>query len=646
MDPNNGRDRETRRSKPKTQTDPVDKKAGESLEFGLKTCPLPMRSTFRSLGRHVLGSVLSLALTVLAPAINAAGLGDEDLFQSDRLLEVRITIDEEKWNELRLQSRDFRSAFSEDRRSGPPEKPYSYFTADVEINGETFENVGVRKKGFIGSLSETRPSLKLKLNHETKGVSIDGITHLTLNNNRQDGSLLSQFLSYRVFREAGSPAPRCSYAQVYVNGESLGVYSHVESMKKPMMDREFGSDDGVLYEGTVVDFHTDWEMALEHKFGDDEVGRERIKELIEVLNRTEGLDSPAYVAEIGETVDLDSFYTFWALEGLMGFWDGYSGNSNNYFFYLNPETDRFHFLPWGADSLFSEGRGPFRRGPDAPVSVKIGGLIAYRLYQNAEGRARYEQELRRVLDEAWDPEALLAEADRVTPLIEPFIHPEQSRMQGEGESVRAFIRGRKDRILEEIADGAVDWDPGKREPFGRGGGRGPGGGGGFVRPQKEWKPGERELIGAAKEGDVAEIRKRIAEGVAVDTRDERNGTALSSAVMFGNPDAITALLELGADPNLRGFAEMTYLHTAARFGILSAVEPLIEGGCDVNAKDAGGQTALDLATAPWSEDLERRLNLRGLMTGRRLDVSTIRDQRPQLIELLKANGATLGSESP
>ena len=42
--------------------------------------------------------------------------------------------------------------------------------------------------------------------------------------------------------------------------------------------------DGVLYEGTLVDFLIDWEGSFEHKFGNDKLGRKKIKELIKVLN--------------------------------------------------------------------------------------------------------------------------------------------------------------------------------------------------------------------------------------------------------------------------------------------------------------------------------------------------------------------------
>ena len=51
-----------------------------------------------------------------------------------------------------------------------------------------FSNVGLRKKGFIGSQSTSRPSLKIKLNHTDKKGGIDGVTTLTFNNNNQDNT--------------------------------------------------------------------------------------------------------------------------------------------------------------------------------------------------------------------------------------------------------------------------------------------------------------------------------------------------------------------------------------------------------------------------------------------------------------------------
>ena len=110
----------------------------------------------------------------------------------------------------------------------------------------------------------------------------------------------------------------------------MGIYSHVERIHRPFLKREFGNDDGVLYEGTVVDFYPGWLGSFEHKLGSDEVGRKKIQKLIDVLNNpNDNIESL-----IGELVDLESFYVFWAMEGLLGFWDGYSGNRNNFFIIL------------------------------------------------------------------------------------------------------------------------------------------------------------------------------------------------------------------------------------------------------------------------------------------------------------------------
>jgi len=130
----------------------------------------------------------------------------DDLFPADRVLEVEIKIDKRDWQKLRAQSRTIQMALNAARKRGTFEKPFSYFEADVTIDGVTFSKVGIRKKGFLGSLSMHRPSLKIKLNHGQSKASIGGLRKLTLNNNQQDGSLASQYLTYSLFNAAGVPS--------------------------------------------------------------------------------------------------------------------------------------------------------------------------------------------------------------------------------------------------------------------------------------------------------------------------------------------------------------------------------------------------------------------------------------------------------
>jgi len=457
-----------------------------------------MRKHFvRTFIQMVLNKGLGIALCFLV-AVNALAAKEltlDDIFPADRVLDVQITVDEKDWDTIRYQSRDFESALHESRKVKPPENPYTYVDASVTIDGVEFPKVGLRKKGFLGSLNTTRPSLKIKLNHIDKKVGIDGLTNLTLNNNQQDGSLVSQFMGYALFNAAGSPAPRCAYARVTVNGENLGVYSHVERVRNNLLKRGFGTDKGVLYEATLVDFHKGWEGSFERKTGGDKTGRAKIKQLIKVLEveHAAGLlksDDEGIEKAIGELVDLDSFYTFWAIEGLLGYPDGYSGFSNNYFIYLNPETDKslggkvgvsegkgdkFHFIPWGADNLFTKVRSKWDNAR-APLSVKTTGLIAYRLYQTPSGRERYRQTLHGILDKHWNEEKLLAKIDRIEAMLKPHLAPSQMVMNKKTkdavytfaralEGKREFIRQRRDNIINETADGMPEWKKAPSKPI-------------------------------------------------------------------------------------------------------------------------------------------------------------------------------------
>ena len=101
------------------------------------------------------------------------------------------------------------------------------------------------------------------------------------------------------------------------------------------------------------------------------------------------------------------------MESLLGFWDGYTNNQNNYYAYSSPiDNKRFHFLPWGADGAFVEGRGPFSRfgGDDnAPDSVYSQSMLANRLYQTDGIPQRYKAELENILKNVWNEEEIKKE---------------------------------------------------------------------------------------------------------------------------------------------------------------------------------------------------------------------------------------------
>ena len=544
-----------------------------------------------------------LCLGIAAHDSIAKELKLDDIFPTDRVIDVQITVSQQDWDTIRYQSRDFMTALSASRQFKPMESPYTYVEASVSIDGVVFPKIGLRKKGFIGSLSSTRPSLKIKLNHIDKEGGIEGLTNLTLNNNKQDTSLMSQFMGYALFNAVGSPAPRCAYAKVTVNGENLGIYSHVETFRRPLLKRAFGNSNGPLYEGTVVDFYEEWENSFEHKRGDDARGRAHINALIDVLANPKATE-----ADIGELVDLDSFYRFWTIEGLVGFWDGYSGNKNNFFAYLNPEDNKFYFLPWGMDSIFTKmSKLEFMNDRRAPISVKTQGLIAYKLYQFETGRQRYAEVLTEILDNHWNTSELLATLDKAAVMVEPHLVSAQRvieedwgggwgkdskkpTFESELEAVREFIRNRKSDIQAEIADGMPVWRKRPDPPF-------------VIAEDGDFmksflKSIEDTLAGAARMGDLEAIKQHIADGVDVNALFFEM-PPLTWAAMMGQTEAVRLLLQHGADVNGRNSDDNTALHLAIFLGRAGTAELLLKSGADVNAKNDDGATPVDLLHVPW-----------------------------------------------
>jgi len=360
------------------------------------------------------------------------------LLTPTRVVDIRITLPAADWNRLRRKRRRFSAVLS----GGTGQSPYKYVSGDITIDGERIESVGIRKKGTFGSLDRERPSLKIKFDEFRKQDPIKGLSRLTLNNNKQDAAQVSQFLTYRLFRDAGLHAPRSSFARVTVNDEYLGIYSHVESIKKPFLERSFGDKSGNLYEGTYAEFLPSSVQKLEAKTNKTGNDRRQIIKLAAAL----AADGDLSIADVEQVVDIDNFLHFWAMEGLLQMDDSFSSHRSNYYFYENPMNGLGYFIPWGADESFAKKVEP------RPTVVYLQSLLANRLYRTEGMPQRYKNTMLHLLDEVWKEAELIAEIDRVEELIRPHLHERQQGTFKAMNDVREFIRTRRKVIQDELSD--------------------------------------------------------------------------------------------------------------------------------------------------------------------------------------------------
>ncbi len=352
-----------------------------------------------------------------AASSGAAGASPPDLdtalFDSERVLEVQLTLAPSDWDMVRNQTRGIHNLFGADCLDQPFDSPFSYVRAEVTVDAVRLADVGLRKKGFLGSLDADKPSLKLNLD-EYVDQDLEGARDITLNNAKQDPGYLNQCLAYAVFAAAGVPAPRCNFAHVMLNGKELGLYVHVEALKKPMLRRFFASDAGNLYEGTLSDFRTGWTGTFDKKTNSADPSQTEI----DAITAAAAAPDEELLARLDEVLELDAFFSLWAVETLVEHWDGYASNANNYYAYADPASGKTTLLPWGTDQLFGSSNG----GPRTkPRGIATTGVLAHRLYAHPEGRARFDQSLRAVLANVWNEAAVLSEIDRLERLIAPFV---------------------------------------------------------------------------------------------------------------------------------------------------------------------------------------------------------------------------------
>ncbi|MDQ2642435.1 MAG: CotH kinase family protein [Myxococcota bacterium] len=301
------------------------------------------------------------------------------------------------------------------------EEPEVYVEGALGYGTETVARIGVRIKGE-GSRRTLRQkaAFKLKFDEFVDRQSFRGLRRMTLNNLVEDPSFLAERLSYRVFRAAGLPAPRCNNALLYVNGEYWGVYANVEAEDKTFLRRWFNDDSGNLYEEGQTDFVPGAEALFDLETNETRNDRSDLAGLIAAFQDAE---PETFLEDLGTALDTEHFLRFTAAELLVNQWDMYAYTMfypNNFRLYSDPESGRFVFLPWGMDMSMKPFRDsgrkhlhPFeiaRQGDRRNTQVSAG-LMFQRCLESEDCKGRYAEAVLELV-EVYENADLEAAAER------------------------------------------------------------------------------------------------------------------------------------------------------------------------------------------------------------------------------------------
>ena len=266
------------------------------------------------------------------------------------------------------------------------------------------------------SMFYPRRSWRLKFDDK----DILGGERININSEYKDYSAMRNLLTNELFTFFGWPAPETKHVNYYVNGEYMGVFSHIENVDEDFLERH-GKTIGTMYK---LGDHGGAMVPLTRQQRYDRTWAKKIGDPLDysdiqmLFNKILYWTKEDFDAGISSLVDIDNVLMYFAIMYAVV---GGDSCTKNYYLYHNPDSGLWEILPWDTDDSF--------RGENADTGLTLYNHVLFqRLMENEGWRAEYQEKLDRVINEGFEYlEMLVEETHR---LISVDIYRDNKREAG------------------------------------------------------------------------------------------------------------------------------------------------------------------------------------------------------------------------
>lgn len=280
---------------------------------------------------------LAGVLLIIFSSTKSLGQGFYDI---NTINTVELTFTESNWDYL---LDNLVSAGNEER-----------LIATAVINGVTYDSVGVRYKGNSSyRANQIKNPLNIKLDYMIDGQVLENYGTLKLANVYKDPSFVREVLGYEIARNY-FPASQANFANVYINGTHLGLYTNDQDVDKFFMRTHFYSDENARIKGEINSSGTPtggvWEYYDEDSsnyYGsyslESDYGWQDLIWFLDTLNNEN--------EHVSQVLNIDRHLWFLAFSNLLVNLDGPINNPQNYYIYKD-DVGRFNPIPWDLNESF------------------------------------------------------------------------------------------------------------------------------------------------------------------------------------------------------------------------------------------------------------------------------------------------------
>ncbi len=224
----------------------------------------------------------------------------------------------------------------------------TYFDAVFTFQ-DTVYNCGIRFRGATSlDLYPQKPSWKIKFEDNN---NIFEAEKLDLNAEYSDRSLMRNYLTMKLYQHRGYISSDVSFVNLYVNNEYQGLLVQNQNVDEDYLAHN-NLQPNDLYKAknhgantAPLTHHFFWTKSWEKKIGD----KGNYRDIKQIINKIFYLSDEDFANEIENLVDVDNVLNYFATEFTIVSKDCVS---KNFYFYHNPETDKFQFFPWDNDGTY------------------------------------------------------------------------------------------------------------------------------------------------------------------------------------------------------------------------------------------------------------------------------------------------------
>ncbi len=251
--------------------------------------------------------------------------------------------------------------------------------ADLTVDGIKYDSVGVRFKGNSSyDPKRKKNSFNIKIDY-IKDQNLYGYITLKIGNMFKDPSCVREVLSYEILRNY-MPEPQANYIVLYINGFICGLYTNIESVNKPFLNKHFNSKDNSFFKCDPVTITGTPEpppsgcLSVEGIssplifMGNDTICYEQSYEIksdygwTKLMNMILELNNNPNNAN--NFLDIDRSLWMHVFNNISVNMDSYTGSGHNYYLYEN-DYDRFNTIVWDLNECF----GVFKNGGQGQLSI-------------------------------------------------------------------------------------------------------------------------------------------------------------------------------------------------------------------------------------------------------------------------------------